>query len=667
MGFFISDAEIQELQRAPQNSKQQELYRIMKDRTERNTKEDCLVQSSDTQEWYHLVWERMSDATFVWAVERSESLGRWIRNRTLELVRLSQDDWIGPWYRNRGDPKPIGALETSHIALAVCEAHENCNELFTEEELQEIRSAIRDNGMNLCREFCEKTASERKHINNWFVVILNGFGTCALVLDDKEAIEQAIEWTHLASGLYNSNDYGESIQYSNYSNIHLAHLNEVAIRKGINPNELEMSCYTKMMPWYAASFLHNKHIDSLDTLAPRTLNFGDSGAIFRPSGDVLAHISSRMKDRFKREAGLARWLLDTLYDETSNLPDELASFGFVNQFQYHTILLYMQMAQPLSPLQATLSEVMTFEGGHVIARDKWDDTRAVVAMAAGYQPYNVTSHRHLDQCSFQLVIGKERMLIDPGHCCYRLSSQRKSVDESSHNTFSIWKDGKPLKQKSVSGNIFTESPVGNERLYNQWVGDVIVVASDMAKLYGDIIKKASRFWIMKLPHMMFVIDVVEADEPVGLCSHFVVNNRNNELNANIYSPNRLVFRRGEEALKLFEIYSETDGQKSDTSLEYDWTYVHDFYHPLPNQIGQGKEGSGLTYLWKSKNEGKKQIRIHTLAMDREIHIKKWHVIVREDGFIRIESPDPNEYLDVSIQGDEIIIRQPHWGTDRVMF
>ena len=45
MGFFISDTEIQELQKAPQNSKQQELYRIMKDRTERNTKEDCLVQS----------------------------------------------------------------------------------------------------------------------------------------------------------------------------------------------------------------------------------------------------------------------------------------------------------------------------------------------------------------------------------------------------------------------------------------------------------------------------------------------------------------------------------------------------------------------------------------------------------------------------------------------
>ena len=665
MGFFISESEVRELRSAPEDSHQKRFYNGLKNRTERNTKEDCLVQSTDTQEWYHLAWERMSDASFVWAVERPEPLGRWIRSRILELVRLSADDWIGPWYRKRGGPQPIGALETSHIALAVCEAYENCSDLFTEEELQEIKNAIREKGMILCKRFCEGTVREKQHINNWFIVLLDGYGTCALVLDEKEEIGQAMEWARLAASLYSPNDYGESIQYSNYSNIHLTHFNEIAIRRGYPPEELEMDCYTRLMPWYASSFLHIKYIDSVDSLAPRTLNFGDSAAIFRPSGDVLAHISARMKDRFRREAGLARWLLDTLNGEYYNLSSELATFGFVNQFQYYTILLYPCLSQPLTPGQAALSEVMAFDGGHVIARDRWENPRSVIAMAAGYQPYRVTSHRHLDQCSFQLVVGKERMLVDPGHCCYRLASQRKSCDESSHNTFSIRKDGKPLKQRPVSGNIFKDGPVGNKRLYNQYMGDVLVVASDMAGLYDDIIRKAARFWIMKLPHMLFVIDIVEAEEPVGLCSHFVGNNRNNELKVHIYNPHRLVFRRGEEALKLFEIYSETDGRISDTNLEFDWTYVHDYYHPLPNQAGQGKEGSGLTYLWKSAEEGKKQIRIHSLAMEREADIKKWHVRTRDDGFIRIESPDPAEYLDVKTTGDEIVIRQPSRDADRI--
>ena len=175
MGFFVSETEIQELKNASDDSKQRKLYKIMKDRTERNIKMDCLVQPSDTQEWYHLVWERMSDASFVWMVERSEHLGQWIRNRTLELVRLSTDKWIGPWYRKRYSPDPVGALETSHIALAVCEAYESCSELFTDEELEEIRTAIRDKGMVLCKRFCEKTVNERQHINNWFIVLLNGY------------------------------------------------------------------------------------------------------------------------------------------------------------------------------------------------------------------------------------------------------------------------------------------------------------------------------------------------------------------------------------------------------------------------------------------------------------------------------------------------------------
>lgn len=593
-------------------------------------------------------------ASFVWAVERSDSLGQWIRNRTLELVRLSLDEWIGPWYRKRGGPEPVGALETSHIALAVCEAYENCSELFTDEELEEIRTAIRDKGMILCKRFCKEVVNARNHINNWFIVLLNGYGTCALVLDDKKEIEQAIKWAHLASRLYNSNDYGESLQYSNYSNIHFTHFNEIAIRKGINPEELEIECYTRLMPWYASSFIHMKYIDSLDTLAPRAFNFGDSGAIFRPSGDVLAHVSARMKDKYPREAGLARWLLENTHPEVKGEAGEAVTFGcFNHQFHYHTILLYDKMADALTPEEAGLPKLLSFAAGQIICRDRWNEPRTVVALQAGYKACNVDSHRHLDQNSFQVVIGKERMLVDPGHCCYRLMSQAKSADETSHSTISIFKDNNLIRQKKVQGNIFDGYSIGNKLLYNRSYDDTHVIASDMAGLYDSFIRNAIRIWVMKLPNCMFVIDFVEADEPIQLACRFVANNKDNKLKVDIMDNHRILLRRGGEALKLYSLYSLTDGNITNTSLEFDWTYVHDFYHPLPNRAGQGKGGSGLTYVWRGLGKGKQQLLVHALMMESEDDIHGWDAMV-EDGVFQIISSNGKGSLKVKFDENENI-------------
>ena len=65
---------------------QKHLYELLKNRVFNNTGEDRLVQSADTQEWYHLVWERMSDAAFLYFMEKDERLGKWVHDRTMEIV-----------------------------------------------------------------------------------------------------------------------------------------------------------------------------------------------------------------------------------------------------------------------------------------------------------------------------------------------------------------------------------------------------------------------------------------------------------------------------------------------------------------------------------------------------------------------------------------------------
>jgi len=37
----------------------------------------------------------------------------------------------------------------------------------------------------------------------------------------------------------------------------------------------------------------------------------------------------------------------------------------------------------------------------------------------------------------------------------------------------------------------------------------------------------------------------------------------------------------------------------------------------------------------------------------------------EDGLIRIESPDPKEYLDIKLKGENIIIRQPNFDINKI--
>lgn len=654
MGIFITERELAGLKNAPEGSRQRVFCRELTERTRRNTREDALVQSSDTQEWYHLCWERFSDASFVCMAEGDAAVGQWLYKRTMEIVRMDEDRWLGPWFRGRS-AQPSGFLETSHITMAVCEAIANCPFLFTDDEKQEILTAIREKGMKLCERYCEAIEKGQDTINNWFMVLLNGFGTAAVLLGDEERIRKARHWARLAGILYNRNDYGESVQYSNYASLHLAHLNEVLIRSGCAQEELDLDCYTRLMEWYAASFLYNKPLAEGGERYPRSFNFGDSAAIFRPTADLLAHIAVRCKDSSPRQAGLAAWMFETMYENPALGPDELATFGFFNQYQYHTILMLPDMAVPLSPIEAGLPETLSFEGGQIISRDRWENADAAIAIQAGYGLLNVNSHRHHDQNSFQLAIGNERMLIDPGHCCYRLQTQRESASEMAHNTISVKKKGQLLEQKAVGGNIFRREDAGNRLLCSYFWKHVQIVGSDASGLYAGAVEKAVRYWVMDLPHMMFVIDVISAKEEVSVCAHFCANNRDGRLQVHQATEQRLVLRRGGRALKLFEAYAETDGKETASKLSFNWTAMHDYYHPLPNQAGQGKEGSVCRYLWEGP-EGKEHVRIHTFLMDESEAVKGWHVYHMEDGYVRMESPDKKRILEAKLEDGCLLLR-----------
>ena len=621
---------LENLKKEP-DSLQSRLYSVLKERTLRNTGQNCLVQEKDTQEWYHLVWERMADAAFLYHMEKDEALGRWIHDRVMEICSLSKDAWKGPWYRVNAREGDRGALETAHITLAVCEALANAGELFDEPETELVRSSLKEKGMVLCRNFIDhRWNSEKPFVNNWEIVLLNAYGTAAVLLAEEEEIRHAKELEGVFAKLYNTDSYGESVQYSNYTSLHFSYLHQVFVNSGRYAlTDLHPECYYRMIKWQVYSFQRMKYLETLDAVLPRTFAFGDSSNLFRPTGEVLARTAVWGKKACQEDAGLASWLFETIYQQEKGCTDELASFGFFNQFGYQALLLMPDMAAPLSPAQAKLPLMQRFEVGHVLARDSWENPTMMVAIAAGYEPLQVAAHRHADQNSFQLTVGQERMLIDPGHCCYRLKACEQSKKETAHNMASVLYQGKILEQKLLRPScLFNADPVHNHLIKAEQFGEYTVVASDVSELYDWPVERMVRIWVMKLPEMVMVIDDLLAKEPVKLVTRFVANNRDNRLQAefsasgskgadtqNHPAPDQideiLLSRKG-ETLKICAEQNLVDGIETGMELKFGWSYLHDYYHPLPNQAGQGKEGSALVYEWEDCAEGKHHQRIHVL-------------------------------------------------------
>ena len=669
MTSFIGKAEVERLRAAAPDSFQHQLYAAMQKRVARNTRRPGFLQPGDTQEWWHLCWERASDAAFVFHMERDRALGEWIRGVAFWMRDIEDTEWIGPWYRSHARPL-VGHLETAHVSLAMCEILDLCDGLFTPSEKQSLEEALRTKGMEPCLRYCEQTQEKHTRINNWYNVLLMGYGVCALYFEEDAAIERTLLLLRDSYSLYNRDSYGESVQYSNYASLTLSHLNELILR--VHPeleNRVELDCYARLMDWYATSFLHMKAWDDA-TCYPRTLNFADSAAVFRPTGDVLVQIAVRMRETMPRQAGLAAWLFETTYAAPEEGPDELATFGFYNQFRYHAVLMQPDMAPARSPWAAGLCEKMCFENGQVILRDSWQATRGVLAVQAGYQPLCVSGHRHQDHGSFQLVLGQERMIVDGGHCCYRLNAYRYSCSTSQHATMDFVHEprehnfGMPVNphesvvgQSCADGNFYVRKPPRVRNEINEYVGPAHVLTLNMTDAYDERVTCARRAIVSLLPGAVFVIDQAETAEPLRMRTHFPVNNRDGALHTHRADAHRYVFRRHGEAMKVFECEAWVDGECTPSEMQFDWGYCHRNYHPLANQDGQSKEGSAEIYNWVDARPGRQHLRVCAIAADRDARIKGWHIKKDEQECWYIETPEKERLLTLRIREGHVYLVQ----------
>ncbi|WP_080060078.1 heparinase II/III domain-containing protein [Spirosoma aerolatum] len=597
-----------------------------------------------TVAWYYPAAEYLSDAAMLYALFPEERLAKWLRTVTLDITRTPTYDWVGPAFRDHSESL-TGHLETAHLCWALSAVYDLARDAFSESEQVEIREALTGKGIALCRRWIDKNM----HLANWRGILTSGILVAAAVLDEQELIDQYVsEWQQCALAFQPDGSYGESLQYGNYLAFALMLSYESLCRK--YPEKaalLNVGAYGKGIRWVASCMFYTKPLTDNGSAfwgtepRARAANFNDSAALFRPSGDLLLHLAARSDSA--EEKGLARGLFATYYEPIfTQGPHELATFGMHNDWGFLTLPLLTHETKATSPQEVGLPLTTAFSNGHTFIRDAWVG-KTIVAINGGGDGLYGPGHLHGDLNSFILVHNRERLLVDPGHSCYRNLIHGLESSTQTHNTCTFLLESETLglqedkakaimlEQKSVLPRRLLVNGVpgptvdrGNRRLLVERDDAVSVVGSEVGTTYGAQIQNFSRFWLMGGSHVLFVIDRIEASQPVTTVWNWLVNNRDGQAQADAHHK-CLTVRRNEAGMKLFHTGNGTIGHPV-------YGYVHDAYHVEPNQYGEGKPGSGLLYRWTESAPATTRTVVHAIALDEAIVLDKWQLKQEANAF-----------------------------------
>ncbi|MBN1346389.1 MAG: heparinase II/III family protein [Phycisphaerae bacterium] len=602
-------------------------------RTARRASSPGLFERGEDAEWWYPAAEYLSDAAMAYALQPAEVLAAWLRDVTLSIARRPESDWVGPWYRDHATQPAIGHLETAHLCWGLSAAIDLAPEVFSQGERDEILQALTAKGLVLCRRWLDRNT----HLANWRSVLVAGIAAAAAVTGDRQSLEVATRETLIGAQAYQPDgSYAESLQYANYLALALmiSYESITGATPELKPAGPEM--LARLMPWFAQSMLYARPLDGWGAEPrARAVNFNDSAATFRPSGDVLLQVACRCRESMPTEAGLARWLFDAYHAPVpAQSPHNLATFGLRNDWGFLTLRFLARSAAPVSPAEAGLPVVKAYSNGNVFVRDRWEG-QTVLAVQGGTQPLYGPGHLHGDLNSFMLVHNNQRLLVDPGHSCYRNLIHGLESSTQTHNTcaFLLEQDPLGLQEDLAKSRLLEQSNVASRRqiadgqvsepvaprgrlLLIERVGEVTAVASEAGALYGDPIQEFTRVWIQAGAHALFVIDRIRASRPVRTVWSWLLNNRDGASEFEVSGGRTLTMRRG---LAGLTITHASDGRFNGPVH----AVMHDAYHPEPNQLGEGHSGSGMLYRWIEPRPRPSRLALHLLAVDDYGLIHRW--------------------------------------------
>lgn len=607
-----------------------------------------LSDKDTTTAFWHNVLEYLGDLSFLAAQRNDDKLKNFAKRTALSIAELPEELWIGPIFRERTYPLR-GHLETAHLSAALSLFLDLCGDILTEEEYDLCVSALKEKAIPLCRAWLD---NKPHFLNNWNAVLTMGVALPAAVLGLKDELEFCADYLARVSELLQSDgSYGEGLQYGNYYLWTFLLANEAVVRAGYPSAPLERA--GKYLEYCHYNLLANKPLDGWGEYPrPRCFNFDDCTAIFAPNPDILALLGFRLKDSMPDNAVLARAILERFYaDNPSQGPFDRTSFGFVPRGGWMLLLFYMQMKK--DGVLPQFERTRAFKNGVAVIRTgEWSDNDLAVAVNAP-APEGLASagHRHQDMNAIQIFFGRERLIADPGHACYRSKTRNADVGTASHSTCifnagammtpmggetHLAQKSTPVRKTLADGTFGEPVQVPGKLEFTGSCGDVAAIVSEVAACYGEPLKLFRRHVIVCGKNAVFVIDDFDSDIPLPAKWVWCFNNRDGKLEykkVNDASSQRMVIRRGNAGLKIMS------GDRENLKFSGEsYGFLHDAYHPDAGAEGAGEAGTALL-AGHCEIGSQKGFRRHVFGMAADLYgaSAHWHLKKDEDLLCRLES------------------------------
>jgi hypothetical protein len=578
--------------------------------------------------WWYYLPEALVEASAVHAVRPTPGVAHWLRTHLLKLVRMDTEAWTGPFYRSRENP-PIGHLETAHASWSVAMVLDLAAEVLSPSEWEEAAAVLRERAIPMCRRWLEKHGQPWGL--NWCAVLLAGFAVPVYVLRLEELYPECRTFFGLAKGLFEEDgSYGETVQYANYTALALTYTAEAMLRADPEAAKgLDLRPYAGVVRWFSAVRSHCVRMPQWGKQAWEVaMNFGDSGAFFRPSAEVLLHLATRAGKEMETEAALARWLFRMHYLEgTGGHCADRYGFAFVNSFGGLTLPLLAKLptAPPeQSPESLGLEACQVFSSGDAILRQTWDSP---TALALRWQVRTRLSawHLHRDAGSFLLTHDGERLLADIGHSCYRNALRELEISERYHNTCSFQtEEGRPIPQKPcpVSPEEWAKE-AGRGVPKPEQRGAVVGFAANLQHAYEEPLQFFHRQWFLCGEQAVVVVDTIRAEAPVRTSWHWMLDNHDGQLHWETPGDGFLAIQRGQVRMYLRSRLFDSGQKLSPRNGPMTAAFMHEAYHPEPAQLGEGRSGSGLRFSFFEERATVFRQAVHVILMERDGAGEKW--------------------------------------------
>ncbi len=600
---------------------------------------ECIAQYAgitspeDTCDFAYHCWHRMGDVALAWRLWGGASLASWLETAVTRLVHLPEQEWAGPWFRAHGEP-PVGHLETAHYAQALYAVLDLASDALTPGLQEAALATLAGKALPQCLRWLDRNEKSR---HNQRMVLTSGLSVCAVLTGNNDALQRAgREIRNCLQFFEDDGSYGEPYQYWTYGamNLNLAiealrcaqpayitDLDEIGLKRGVD--------------FAAGAWIGNRPAERIDhSPVPRVVNFGDSATFFRPSADLLLSLAAR------HQMGVARWLFDQLYGDPSI---SVVGGGLSGTYTGMNYLGYLRLPEAPAPLAPALQRARRFQNGNIIMRDAVTEPACVLAVR-GYAWPRLSAHTHADFGTFILAYKGEVLVADPGHSCYR--SALAAVHDKATAFHNIWtfssqtggEQGQTCRRYFAARSDEIRKSAENleddaEQLcfFHEPTG-IYVASTYLAGAYGPPIEEACRLFLRLSDHVVIVVDIIKATEPVAPQWHFILNDRDRRLQLRRPEPDRIVFRRNEVGAKLFGLCPALKpGQLS-------FCHVHDYYEVEPGQPGEGRSGTGKRITWSAVKPAKEHVAGFAFAMDSLGGVATWHLTATATGEYTLASP-----------------------------